>query len=357
MGVSRVDYDNETLIDLSNDTVTPQTLAKGYTAHNSNGEPIVGTLVPEGGTGSGIIDVTELPTSNIDENAVYRVTESIQTEKTEIYAVSNGLVLTLQNYLVALGIPTVPNIYEVDELPADMKVSDVQTFSELHVYILRSDGIGYLNVPAYGGIITAGLVTFQAMGFDKGSTDDIYAETETGVYTTLATYETVVSYFIRENGEWKRISADKQSKTVEVFNYGITEVKPDEGKVFASVSVDVKTPCMGDFIDGQLKEVIEEHFRKSDGNYCYFANESFAGFSYLKKATIHKDVKNMDGTFNHCTSLETVTFKGKPNYMSTAIFVGCPVLTTINVPWSEAEIANAPWGAENATINYNYTGG
>jgi hypothetical protein len=52
MGVSRVDYDNETLIDLSNDTVTPQTLAKGYTAHNSNGEQIVGTLDSEGGGGS-----------------------------------------------------------------------------------------------------------------------------------------------------------------------------------------------------------------------------------------------------------------------------------------------------------------
>lgn len=51
MGVSRVDYDNETLIDLSNDTVTSQTLAKGYTAHNSNGERIVGTMISEGGEG------------------------------------------------------------------------------------------------------------------------------------------------------------------------------------------------------------------------------------------------------------------------------------------------------------------
>ena len=49
MGVSRVDYDNETLIDLSNDTVTPETLAEGYTAHNSNGEQIVGTMPTEGG--------------------------------------------------------------------------------------------------------------------------------------------------------------------------------------------------------------------------------------------------------------------------------------------------------------------
>lgn len=50
MGVSKVEYDNETLIDISNDTVTPETLAKGYTAHNSDGEPIVGTMTTEGGS-------------------------------------------------------------------------------------------------------------------------------------------------------------------------------------------------------------------------------------------------------------------------------------------------------------------
>jgi hypothetical protein len=26
------------------------------------------------------------------------------------------------------------------------------------------------------------------------------------------------------------------------------------------------------------------------------------------------------------------------------------------VPWAEGAVANAPWGATNATINYNYTG-
>jgi hypothetical protein len=35
MGVNKVDLSTgETLIDISKDTVTPQTLEKGYTAHN-----------------------------------------------------------------------------------------------------------------------------------------------------------------------------------------------------------------------------------------------------------------------------------------------------------------------------------
>lgn len=47
MGVSKVVYDNVTLIDLSNDTVEADKLAKGYTAHGADGNIIVGTS--EGG--------------------------------------------------------------------------------------------------------------------------------------------------------------------------------------------------------------------------------------------------------------------------------------------------------------------
>ena len=44
MAVSKVDYGGETLIDLTNDTVTPETLEEGQHAHAANGEKIVGTM-------------------------------------------------------------------------------------------------------------------------------------------------------------------------------------------------------------------------------------------------------------------------------------------------------------------------
>ena len=59
--------------------------------------------------------------------------------------------------------------------------------------------------------------------------------------------------------------------------------------------------------------------------------------------------------FFQCTSLISITFTGKPTAISSSAFEGCANLTTINVPWAEGEVANAPWGATNATINYNYT--
>ena len=58
----------------------------------------------------------------------------------------------------------------------------------------------------------------------------------------------------------------------------------------------------------------------------------------------------------------TITFQGTPQSIHANAFATANNtstmrdLVTINVPWSEGEVANAPWGAVNATINYNYTG-
>lgn len=45
MAINRVDYGGRTLIDLSSDTVTPDTLADGITAHNAAGEIITGVML------------------------------------------------------------------------------------------------------------------------------------------------------------------------------------------------------------------------------------------------------------------------------------------------------------------------
>lgn len=46
MGRSKIVYAGDTLIDLTEDTVTPQTLLKGATAHNAAGELITGVYEP-----------------------------------------------------------------------------------------------------------------------------------------------------------------------------------------------------------------------------------------------------------------------------------------------------------------------
>ena len=110
-----------------------------------------------------------------------------------------------------------------------------------------------------------------------------------------------------------------------------------------------------------------------------FAEDAFAGCTSLTEIELPKNLKTMAGgdfvgctglsnivipesvetimnvTFKNCTGLTTVTFKGTPDNINGDVFTGCTNLTTINVPWAEGAVANAPWGATNATINYNYT--
>ena len=58
-------------LDLSQDTVTPESLLIGYTAHNASGQPIAGAAEP-----SGILNVTTMSSSTTTLNAyVYGITE------------------------------------------------------------------------------------------------------------------------------------------------------------------------------------------------------------------------------------------------------------------------------------------
>lgn len=58
MNTNKVDYFGRTIIDLTSDTVTPETLLKGYTAHGANGELIEGQYIAEaaGEGGAGLPD-------------------------------------------------------------------------------------------------------------------------------------------------------------------------------------------------------------------------------------------------------------------------------------------------------------
>lgn len=52
MAVSKVIYGTTVLVDLTEDTVTPDKLLKGETAHDASGQPITGTLEPGSGGSS-----------------------------------------------------------------------------------------------------------------------------------------------------------------------------------------------------------------------------------------------------------------------------------------------------------------
>ena len=61
--------------------------------------------------------------------------------------------------------------------------------------------------------------------------------------------------------------------------------------------------------------------------------------------------------FSYCTGITTLTFLSTPTgTINGQAFLGDTNLVTLNVPWASGAKANTPWGATNATINYNYAG-
>ena len=86
-------------------------------------------------------------------------------------------------------------------------------------------------------------------------------------------------------------------------------------------------------------------------------NRVFTECTSLALTTLPSGITSIgDYAFAGCSSLVSLTFEGTPENIGASAFAGCNNLTTINVPWAEGAVANAPWGAENATINYGHTG-
>ena len=88
-------------------------------------------------------------------------------------------------------------------------------------------------------------------------------------------------------------------------------------------------------------------------NIGYYA---FNGCRNLAITRLPPGITNIGfGVFANCTGLTSITFEGNPKTIHSSAFNGCSNLTTIYVPWSQGQVANAPWGASKATIIYDYT--
>ena len=84
---------------------------------------------------------------------------------------------------------------------------------------------------------------------------------------------------------------------------------------------------------------------------------AFNNCTALKKVVLAEGlVEIQGGTFDGCTALTEIVLPATCTTLSIGTFSGS-VISDIYVPWSEGEVEGAPWGAENATIHYNYTGG
>jgi hypothetical protein len=89
-------------------------------------------------------------------------------------------------------------------------------------------------------------------------------------------------------------------------------------------------------------------YKPSAFNQCFMLN---------KPLTFNAGLTAIGDQGFYRTGLSSVIFQNNleslPTISSNA-FGQCYLLKDIYVPWAEGEVANAPWGATNATIHYNY---
>lgn len=262
-------------------------------------------------SGSGIIEVTKLPTEDIDESAIYKV---LNDGRIAYLLNSSGDYTTLEDVLLA-SITKEVEFHFVDELPDEMLKSN---YDIVHAYVV-STGVVYAYITGEGVFSCS-----QIFGYpDKGYTDDISLETEEGVYVQRG--EPTIDWYIRENGEWKMISPDAQTKEVTYTESGEYEITPDDGKVLSKATVKVEVPERYDegYGDGKADGYAEGYTASQNArqektfveNGEYTPDEGCSGFS---KVTVnvtntdtvdgwHVDVRS-DGSDPPSGTINTITF-------------------------------------------------
>ena len=296
MGVNLVVINGQTKLDLTSDTVTADTLQKGKIAHNASGDLITGEL--EGASGVSREDNTsggETITVTSDGSSGGGEWESEMTA------------------LIQRGSPT--------KLPAGLKVIGEYAFYGCSSLALTS--------------LPDGVTSIGAGGFNSCSQLAL---------TSLPDGVTSI-------GSWAFYNCSQLALTS--LPDGITSIGT---KAFSGCS----SLALTSLPDG-ITSIDTETFSGCSSlaltslpdGLTYIGYQAFRNCLKITAMVIPASVTTIGyGAFIFCYGLKTVTFKGTPTDIN-APFSGCSKVTDIYVPWAEGAVANAPWGATNATIHYD----
>lgn len=173
----------------------------------------------------------------------------------------------------------------------------------------------------------------------------------------------------------------EQEKTVNIIKNGIVEIVPDDGYSMSKVTVTVDVPSEGDtnnefisMIERSQSSIVIPEGCTTIGGYAFYSHSTLTSVnlpdtvasigyrSFYQCSTLAEinfptalDVIGSQAFYN-CKALTNLTFRSTPTSIASNAFGACTNLKTINVPWASDAVANAPWGATSATINYNYKG-
>lgn len=258
----------------------------------------INTLVVGYGTGGGgsenlvhIIDVTELPSENIDEQSIYRM----KGYDASIYVVqSDGSTpLPLMTFLASMGATSITvDTYLVDSLPETFEVSALGgTYAYLHVYILKESGYTYVSNDGSTATPMGSVVGLSEQGW-VNSTDEMGSA---GIYATKVesanTYGSCYQYI---DGAWENYEINP-----DIFYYSTIE---SEGSAEIWLSMEGQVVNFANAIASEgvnlIVVVVDElpdsmPFQEGSNAYIYVLKDT--GIAYVSQ----------DGTKENATTIGT----------------------------------------------------
>ena len=149
---------------------------------------------------------------------------------------------------------------------------------------------------------------------------------------------------------------DANGQLIDAVMHGYTSIRPyafQHCSVLVSVSGISAITSIGNYAFSQCSKLA---LTSLPAGITSIGNNAFNSCVKLALTSMPAGITSIGSySFSNCTGLTTITFEGTPQSIDSHAFSGSTKLTTINVPWAEGAVAGAPWGATNATINYNYT--
>ena len=309
MAVNKVVYNRdgieETLIDLTSDTVTADKLAKGYTAHNQAGELVTGTMESGGSGGEDIINYFETSTCSSD---YFPIPEGTTTLKSYFFQ-SNS------------------TIYKVN-IPTTL-VSMVDS---------AFNGCSYLNSITFSEPSQLTSIPSTCFQNDKKLTSiTMPSSLKTIEYGGLMNCTTLATINLNEGLE------TIGEKAFYYCNALANITLPSTLK-----SIGYYAFSGGKFTTLTIPETTEQ---------LYLDNPIIYSTSSFTTLVINNSNFTCTGSpiASYCNNFKTVYFNVTPRTISTYLFNSCTAITDIYVPWAEGAVSGAPWGATNATVHYNTT--
>ncbi len=391
MAVNKVVYDGKTLIDLTADTVIPEKLAKGYTAHDMSGKAIEGTM--ESSSGS-YTEVDTLPTSNIGADAIYATTEQ---RDVEVWYVSSGACSTMGNTIISVtGVTPSITYYLVDALPNDPTASDLSSFRTIYVYVYNDTPYVYGNMGSGSTWLTV-VQIYQAQGVTtvyRGYVENIAYTTQDGLYITYNKKDIIAVSNINEdkavyqyNGDgngWKNYydlflnriggsisgNIDIPYGVSRIARYafagsGITAVNiPNSVTLIGryafydcssltSVEIPNSVTLIGRYAFRSCSSLTSVEIPNSVTSIGYYA---FADCYSLTSVVIGDSVTSIgDWAFYNCKILTSVVIGDSVTSIGYYAFYDCESLTSVEIPNSVTSIGDYAF-ASTAITDIHYSG-